>query len=109
MGSGIVEQPRGVDQRIGIERLVIDQPAGAGLDELTRVGRLMPGGMRIRHDDDRQPERRHLRERRGPGPPDDEVRRGEGGQHVVAQERERAIAIAQLDWAAPRDPASAAA
>ena len=88
VGSGIVEQSRGVDQRISIERLVIDQPAGAGIDELTRVGGLMPCGMGVRHDDDRQPERRHFRERRGSRPPDHEVRGREGGQHVLAQERE---------------------
>ena len=56
----------------------------------------MTGRMRVRHDHDRQAESRHLGERGRPGAPDDEVGGGQRGQHVVAQERERAIAIALL-------------
>ena len=40
------------------------EPAGAGLDELASVGRLVTGRMRVRHDHDRQAQGGHLGERR---------------------------------------------
>ena len=60
----IVEEPGSVDQCVGIECLVVDEPARARLDELARIGRLMAGGMRLRDDDDREPEGSDLCQRR---------------------------------------------
>ena len=49
----IVEQAGGLDQRIGVECVVIDEPAGPRIDQLPSVGRLVSRGVRIRDDDDR--------------------------------------------------------
>ena len=99
----IVEQRRRLEQRRRVERLVVDQPRRTGLDQARRVGPLVPGRMRIRDDDHRQTERRHLGERRGAGAADDEVGRGERGEHLVAQERVRPVAPRGRPRAAPRD------
>ena len=44
----VVEQLRRVEQGVGVERLVLDQPGGAGLDQARRVRALVAGGVRIR-------------------------------------------------------------
>ena len=66
------------------------------------VGPLVAGGVRVRDDDDRQAERGHLGQRRRAGPADDQVRGGQRRQHLVAQERVRPVAVAQLRREAPR-------
>ena len=50
--------------------------------------------MRVRDDHRRDPERRHLCQRRRAGAPDDEIGRDQGREHVIAQERIRPIAAA---------------
>ena len=92
----VVEQVGGGEQRRGVEVGVLDEPRRAGLDELDRVRSLVAGRVRIGHDHQRQTEGRRLGERRRTGPSDDEVRRRERRQHVLAQERERSIALAHL-------------
>ena len=66
------------------------------------VGALMAGRVRIGHDDDRQPEGGHLGQRGRAGAPDDEVGRGQGREHLVAQERVRPVASRGARRAAPR-------
>ena len=92
----VLEEAGRVEQRRGIEGLVVDEPRRAGLDEARRVGPLVAGRVRIRHDDHRQAERGHLGQGRRAGPADDEVRRGQRGQHLVAQERVRPVAAADV-------------
>ena len=53
VGRRVVEQRRRLEQRRRIEVVVVDESAGAGLDELAGVGRLVAGRVRIRDDDDR--------------------------------------------------------
>jgi len=48
--------------------------------------------MRVRHDDHRQAHRAHLGQGRGARSTDDEVGGAQRGQHLVAQERVRAVA-----------------
>ena len=88
----VVEQLRRVEQGVGVERLVVDQPGGSGLDQARRVRALVAGGVRVGHDDHRHAEGGHLGQRRGPGPADDEVGGGQRGEHLVAQERVRPVA-----------------
>ena len=61
-----------------------------------RVRRLVAGRVRVRDDDRRDAEGRHLGQRRRAGPPDDEVRGDERRQHLVAQERVRPVAGPQV-------------
>ena len=61
-----------------------------------RVGALVAGGVRIRHDDHRQTQGGHLGQGGRTGPPDHEVRGGQRGQHVVAQERMGLVARAHI-------------
>ena len=53
VGRGVVEDPGRVEQRVAVERLVIDEPGGARLDHRPGIGPLVAGRVRIRHDDDR--------------------------------------------------------
>ena len=76
--------------------VVLDEPGRAGLDQLAGVRPLVPGGVRVRDDDHRQAQRGHLGQRRRAGPADDEVGGGQRRQHLVAQERMRPVALAQL-------------
>ena len=99
----VVEQLCRLDQGVGVERLVLDQPGGSGLDQARRVRPLVPGRVRVGHDDHRHAERGHLGQRRGPGPADDEVGRGQRGEHLVAQERVRPVAPPDRRRAGPRD------
>ena len=59
---------------------------------LAAFARWWPAACGYGHDDHRHAERGHLGQRRGPGPADDEVGRGQRGQHLVAQERVRPVA-----------------
>jgi hypothetical protein len=52
--------------------------------------------VRVRDDDRRDAERRHLGQRRRSGPPDHEIRGHQGRQHVIAQERVGSIARSEL-------------
>ena len=52
----IVQQRGRVEQRRGVEGLVLDEPRRAGLDEHAGVGPLVPGRVRVRDDDHRQAE-----------------------------------------------------
>ena len=99
--AAVVEQGRRGEEGRRVERLVLDEPGGPGLGEDPGVGELVAGGMRVRDDDHRQPERGDLGQGRGAGPADDEVGRREGQAHVVAEERERAIALAERLPAGP--------
>ena len=92
----VVEERRRVEQRRGIEVLVVDEPRRPGRDERARVGPLVAGGVRVRHDDHRQAQRRRLGERRRAGPADEQVRGRERVSHLVAQERVRPVAAAPL-------------
>ena len=86
----ILEQGGRIEQRLGIERLVLDDPRRAGLGEHRGIGPLVAGGMRIRDDDHRQAQRGHLGQRGSAGASHDEVRGRERGQHLVAKERRTA-------------------
>ena len=55
---------RGVEQRVGVERLVLDEDRGTRIGQHPGVGPLMTGGMRVRHDDHRDAERGDLGEGR---------------------------------------------
>ena len=90
--TGIVEDRRRVDERVGVERLVLDQPGGARLDQAQGIGPLVTGRVRVRDDDHRQPERGHLGQGRRARPADDEVRCDQRREHLVAQERIRPVA-----------------
>ena len=92
--SGSSSSSAASSEGVGVERLVLDQPGGSGLDQARRVRALVAGRVRIGHDDHRHAERGHLGQRRGPGPADDEVGRGQRGEHLVAQERVRPVAPA---------------
>ena len=59
---------------------------------LARVGALVTGRVGVRHDDHRQAQRGHLGQRRRSRSADHQVRGRERGQHLVAQERVRAVA-----------------
>ena len=59
---------------------------------LAAFARWWPAACGIWHDDHRHAEGGHLGQRRGPGPADDEIGRGQRGQHLVAQERVRPVA-----------------
>ena len=52
------------EERLGVERLVLDEPGRTGVDQGRRVGALVTGRVRIRHDDHRQPEGGDLGQRR---------------------------------------------
>ena len=73
MGGRVVEQSGSVEQRRRIERLVVDEPRGTGLDQARGVRPLVAGRVRVRDDDHRQTQRGHLGQRGSSGPPDDEV------------------------------------
>ncbi len=77
-------------------RVVGDQPRGTGRDHLAGVGLLVPRGVGIGHHDHGQADGGRLGERRGAGPPDQQVRCHERVGHVLAQERIRSIAATQL-------------
>ena len=76
---------------------------------LAAFARWWPAACGYGHDDHRQAEGGHLGQRRRAGPPDDEVRGGERGQHLVAQERVRAVAPRGPRSGSASRPASAAA
>ena len=90
----VLEQAGRVEERVGIEVLVRDQARRAGLDQARRVRPLVTGRVRVRDDDHRQAHRAHLGQRRRSGPPDDQVRGRQRGQHLVTQERVRPVASA---------------
>ena len=90
-----------LEERVRIERLVLDEPGGPGLDE--RLARSPAGGRRragTGRTTSGSAEGGGLGERRRAGAADDEVGRGEGGGHLVAQERERPVAVPELPGSA---------
>ena len=102
------EQPRDLDQPVGVEVLVLDQDRGTGGGLELGVAPLVPGGVRVGHDRHRQARSGRLGDRRGAGPPDGQVGGGEGRGHVVAvEERVRPVAVAQVGG--QRLPAASAA
>ena len=88
----VVEDAGRLDERVGVERLVLDQPGGPRVHQHARVGALVARRVGIRDHDHRHAERGDLRQGRGAGAPDHEVRGRERGEHVVAQERVRPVA-----------------
>ena len=70
VSGGVVEDRGGIEQGGGVEGLVVHRARRARLDEASGVGALMARGMRVGHDDHRQPEGGHLGERRRARPPD---------------------------------------
>ena len=96
-------------QGLGVERLVLDQLRRAGVDELRGVRPLVRAGVRVRHDDERQPERGDLGERRRAGAADDEVGRRQRLEQPLAQERLGPVARPQSPPAASLARASAPA
>ena len=82
-----------VEQRVGVERLVLDQPGRAGLDQAGGIRPLVAGGVRIRaRRPSAGPSAVTSASVDEPGPADDQVRGDQGGQHLVAQERVRPVA-----------------
>ena len=101
-GPGSSRMRAAVEQRRGVERLVVDRARPPPPRRAPGVRALVAGGVRVRDDDHRQAERGHLGQRRGAGPPDDQVRGHERLGHLVAQERERPVARARRPRAGPR-------
>jgi hypothetical protein len=95
MGGGILEQVGRLEQRPGVEILVLDQPGCAAVDQHPGVGPLVARRMRVRHDDHRQAQGRDLGERGRARPAHDEVGGGEREQHLLPQERVGVIAGAK--------------
>ena len=95
-GRIVEQQVRRHHERVGVEGLVRHDAGGAGVGERRRVRALVGARVRVRDDDRRDPERGDLGQGRRARTADDEIGRDEGREHVLAQERVRPIAVAQL-------------
>ena len=98
-----------VEQRVGVEVLVRDEPAAPASTSDARVRRWWPAACGYGTTTDRQPERGHLGQRRRAGPTHDQVGGGERGEHLVAQERVRPVAVARRSAGSVSRAARAAA
>ena len=78
-------------ERGAIEVLVGDERRGARAREGCGVGPLVGARVWVRHDDHREAERGRLGERRRARPADDEVRRGERVEELLAEEHRRSV------------------
>ena len=91
----VVEDRGRLQQRGGIE--VASSTIRAAAPASARIlafARWCAARVRVRDDDHGQPQGRHLGQRGRPGPPDDQVGRGQRREHLVAQERVRPVATA---------------
>ena len=95
MTRGIGQQPRDLDQAVGVERLVLDQDGGAGRNVCLGVPQLVAGCVGIWDDRHGQRKGCGLRQRRGPGPADGEIRGGKRIGHLVVQEGEWPVPVLQ--------------
>ena len=96
MGRRIAKDRRRVEQRRRVERFVVHQPGCAGVDEHSRIRPLVPGRVRVGHDDHGQAERSDLGQRGRARSSDDEVGGRKSRQHLVAQERIWPVPLAHV-------------